>query len=61
MEAGTDLTAFEKWLPSSRVFLTCPYKDKEAAKQLGAQWDPASKTWYVPGWIDPRPFAKWSA
>src|SRR6201991_4309246 len=33
-----------------RAYLDVPYADKDAAKALGARWDPATKRWY-----DPRP------
>ncbi len=33
-----------------RVYLDVPYADKDAAKALGARWDPQAKRWY-----DPRP------
>ena len=33
-----------------RAYLDVPYADKDAAKALGARWDPAAKRWY-----DPRP------
>jgi hypothetical protein len=34
----------------SRIYLDVPYAEKNAAKALGARWDPAAKRWY-----DPRP------
>lgn len=33
-----------------RTWLDVPYSEKDAAKALGARWDPAAKRWY-----DPRP------
>lgn len=43
----------------SRVDLRVPYANKDAAKQLGALWDPVRKTWYVKAGTDPTPFAAW--
>ncbi len=31
---------------SERVNLAVPYSEKEAAKELGAKWDPSKKVWY---------------
>jgi hypothetical protein len=40
--------------------LKVPFAEKDAAKQLGARWDAASKLWYVEDKADMAPFAKWS-
>lgn len=45
-------------LPSGAVAIDCPYKDKEAAKSLGARWD--GNTWYVPPGLSLEPFARWT-
>ncbi|MEC5386657.1 DUF5710 domain-containing protein [Uliginosibacterium sp. H3] len=44
-----------------RFNLKVPFAEKDAAKQLGARGDAASKLWYVEGKADMAPFAKWSA
>lgn len=36
--------------PPARAWLDVPYAEKDAAKALGARWDPQTKRWY-----DPRP------
>ena len=41
------------------VFLTVPYAEKDAAKALGARWNPTRKRWYVPDGVATDPFAKW--
>lgn len=33
---------------ASRVYLTVPFDDKDAAKAAGAKWDPDRKRWYAP-------------
>ena len=43
----------------SKIFINCPYKQKEEAKALGAKWDPSVKKWYVPEGLDIQLFAKW--
>ena len=41
--------------------LKVPYAEKDEAKALGARWNPARKSWYVPDGKDPAPFARWLA
>lgn len=41
------------------VFLTVPYAEKDAAKSLGARWNPTRRRWYVPDGVATEPFAKW--
>lgn len=31
-----------------KIFVSCPYTQKEEAKALGAKWDPVNKKWYAP-------------
>lgn len=31
-----------------RVFINCPFKEKDEAKAAGAKWDYAEKKWYIP-------------
>lgn len=42
-----------------RVYIDCPYKDKDQAKQLGARWDSEERLWYVLQGVDLAPFIKW--
>lgn len=42
-------------------FIAVPYKEKEAAKALGAEWSVFDKTWFVPDGRDLAPFARWMA
>lgn len=42
-----------------RINLHCPYAEKDSAKQLGAKWDPAAKTWYIVNVEDLTPFMRW--
>ena len=39
--------------------LTVPFKDKDAAKALGARWDGAQRQWFVPDGRELTPFAAW--
>ena len=42
-----------------RIDLKVPYAEKDAAKALGARWDPAKKIWYVKDVADFTPFTRW--
>ena len=33
--------------PTERVRLNVPYEQKDAAKRLGARWDPAERVWWL--------------
>ena len=37
---------------NERVYLNVPFKQKEEAKALGAQWDRQKRSWYVPAATD---------
>ena len=41
-----------------RVYLSCPYADKDAAKALGARFDPDRRAWYAPA-ARASAFARW--
>ena len=45
--------------PMANIFLTVPYKDKDAAKALGARWDGAQRQWFVPDGRELAPFSAW--
>ena len=42
-----------------RAYLSVPYDEKDAAKQLGAKWDRQAKAWYVPVGVALEAFAPW--
>lgn len=39
--------------------LNTPYAEKDQAKALGAKWDNANNSWYVPAGLDLSKFEKW--
>ena len=43
----------------SKIYLNVPYAQKDAAKALGAKWDPTHKKWYVPANLDIFLFDAW--
>src|SRR5476651_1733016 len=44
---------------SDRAYLTVPFAEKDAAKALGARWDPVAKQWFAPPNVDHGPLARW--
>ena len=42
-----------------RIYLDVPYAEKDAAKQLGAQWDNVQRKWWISPAMPRRLFAKW--
>ena len=42
-----------------RQNLSCPFHEKDLARQRGAQWDPGRKVWFAPQGMDPAPFSRW--
>ncbi|OXJ22656.1 hypothetical protein CFB82_39705 [Burkholderia sp. HI2714] len=51
--------ADEKNPKRERTYLEVPFKEKDAANELGAKFDRRSKKWYVPGGTDVARFARW--
>jgi ribonuclease HI len=43
---------------SSKVYIKCPYEDKDEAKSLGAKWDVNEKQWYITHELQDL-FTKW--
>jgi len=39
--------------------LDVPFREKDAAKRLGARWDATRKIWFVPDGVDTTAFQKW--
>ncbi|MCX7097861.1 MAG: DUF5710 domain-containing protein [Methylococcales bacterium] len=46
-------------MADTKTYLNVPFAQKDAAKALGARWDPAAKKWYVPADKDLALFAQW--
>lgn len=46
-------------MAAEKTYLNVPFAQKDAAKALGARWDPAMKKWYVPADKDMALFAQW--
>jgi len=43
----------------ANTYLTVDFKEKDAAKALGARWDGVQRQWYVPEGRELIPFAQW--
>ena len=43
----------------TRVYLDCPYHQKEQVKDLGARWDNTERRWYAPPGINLELLAPW--
>ena len=43
----------------SKTIINVPFREKNAAKALGAAWDRGLQSWYIPKGIDPTPFDQW--
>ena len=43
----------------TRVYLECPYHEKEQVKELGARWDNIQRRWFAPPGTDLRPLIPW--
>ncbi|UUZ77406.1 exodeoxyribonuclease VII large subunit [Polaromonas sp. P1(28)-13] len=43
----------------ANTYLTVPFKDKNAAKALGARWDAVQRQWFVPDGRELTPFSIW--
>jgi hypothetical protein len=46
-------------IAAEKTFLTVPIEEKDEAKQLGANWDPSAKSWYVKMGTPLDKFVKW--
>jgi hypothetical protein len=44
-----------------RVYLRVPYAEKDAARVLGARWDPDLRHWWIAAGVEREPFARWPA
>lgn len=46
--------------PTNRLFLKCPFSEKDEVKKRGARWDPEAKSWYAENTHENREkFAEW--
>jgi exodeoxyribonuclease VII large subunit len=43
----------------AKTYITVSFAEKDAAKALGARWDPDQRQWYVPDGRELTPFSSW--
>lgn len=46
-------------MTGSRIYLNCPYEEKDECKAAGGRWDAVSCRWYITEGMDLSPFSKW--
>jgi|GEM_PF-3381555 hypothetical protein len=46
-------------MSNKKVYLNCPYDNKDQCKALGGRWDPDKRMWYVPTGYALDPFRPW--
>eukprot|EP01135_Chromosphaera_perkinsii_P007069 Nk52_evm8s684 gene=Nk52_evmTU8s684 len=44
---------------SHKLYIQCPYDDKEECKEKGGRWDRDHKSWFIPPGLEIAPFQKW--
>jgi hypothetical protein len=42
-----------------RIYLNCPFEEKEECKELGGYWDNEVRKWYIPDGMPTKPFERW--
>jgi len=48
-------------MSSDKLYIDCPFHEKDEAKKAGAKWDPTAKQWYIPSFKlnEVEQFNKW--
>jgi hypothetical protein len=46
-------------MTDEKIYLNCPFDDKDECKSLGGRWDGDARKWYITDAMDSAPFAKW--
>lgn len=61
LEYFGDFKEKSKEAAGEKIYLNVPYEEKDEAKGLGAQYDPAAKRWFIiAGKDDPAKYTKWA-
>ena len=42
-----------------RIYLNCPFEEKDECKELGGYWDNEVQKWYIPDGMPTKPFERW--
>ena len=46
-------------MSEDRIYLNCPFGEKDKCKSLGGRWDGDERKWYITADMDAEPFAQW--
>ena len=46
-------------MEDERIYLNCPFDDKDECKSLGGRWDSDVRKWYITDEMASEPFAQW--
>lgn len=46
-------------MEEKRIYLNCPFEEKDQCKELGGKWDGDKKKWFITEDMDSEPFAEW--
>ena len=46
-------------MSEQKIYLDCPYSEKDQVKKLGGLWDSEKRKWYITDDMDSQPFSKW--
>ena len=46
-------------MSEEKIYLNCPFDEKDECKSLGGRWDGDEKKWYITDNMDSEPFAQW--
>lgn len=46
-------------MEDEKIYLNCPFDDKDECKALGGRWDSEVRKWYITDAMAGEPFAQW--
>ena len=46
-------------MSDEKIFLNCPFDEKDECKELGGRWDNVARKWFITTEMDDGPFQKW--
>ena len=46
-------------MSEEKIYLNCPFDEKDECKSLGGKWDGEEKKWYITDNMDSEPFSQW--
>ena len=46
-------------MSEEKIYLNCPFDEKDECKSLGGKWDGEEKKWFITDSMDSEPFSQW--